>query len=75
VAEFVVAAPSPAHSLVVRHLSTALGCQGILRVEMDKGIGRLILNKRGKIALERVAKKAGLTKGQFIKQLVTGESG
>lgn len=73
VAEFLMPTPIPTRSLLTKRLSGLVGRPHVRQLEMAGGIGRIVLDSRGKLALEQVAKKAGLTKREFLQRLVSGK--
>jgi hypothetical protein len=53
--------------------SKLLGQDGISSVNVEKGLGTLILNKDGKNRLELIAKRKGLTKRALVEKVISGE--
>jgi hypothetical protein len=72
VVEFMVPQSVVADEVLSERLSNVLGQGSVKRVEVRDGVGRAILNKRGRLALEKGAKSAGLTKPQYLHILVRG---
>lgn len=50
-----------------------LGQDGVRSVNVEKGLGTLILNKDGRNRFELIAKRKGLTKRALVKKIILGE--
>ena len=50
-----------------------LGQDGVRSVNVEKGLGTLILNKDGRNRFELIAKRKGLTKRALVEKVISGE--
>ena len=53
--------------------SKLFGQNGVSSVNVEKGMGTLILNKDGKNRFELIAKRKGLTKRALVEKVISGE--
>jgi len=72
VAEFIPPPPEVSNSELVNRVSRAIVRRDIRGVEIEDGIGRLILTVNGKRALERAARERDMTKREILQNLVNG---
>ena len=73
VAEFLMPTRAPSRACLKKRLSEVVGTQHLRRLELGEAVGRVVVDRQGKSALEQGAKSAGLTKREFLQRLVSGE--
>lgn len=73
VAEFLTPRPAPTRATLLKRLSPVLGRREVRGIEAGTTVGRVLLTVEGKKALEEAARKARMTKREFLQRLVSGE--
>lgn len=72
VVQFLVSAEEELKNIEER-FSKLFGQDGVRSVNVEKGLGTLILNKEGKKRFELIAKRKGLTKRALVEKIISGE--
>jgi hypothetical protein len=72
VAEFIPPGSGVDSSELVNRISHTIDRRDIRGVEIEDGIGRLILTADGKGTLERTAREGGVSKREMLQYLVNG---
>ncbi len=72
VVQFLVPAEEELKNIEER-FSKLFGQDGVRSVNVEKGLGTLVLNKDGKKRFELIAKRKGLTKRALVEKIISGE--